>query len=244
MLVDRVQANRSAGKVPKPIPASLPDTLARKPGKALSGMASRHRSSFSFTKTANYTDAQSTKTSKGGALLSSKVRTLYLTMEVEAMTHALRSIVSWGDRPQMPPSSQSQWPCYKKQWRTWCHILLLCLTRRPCSWRHKHWMADAKVAALANNVFVTFAIKHRFFTYCIIFQKLLLSVFSLPTPLQSIPIDGVSDAACLFPWDPLKPLFFVDYFPGNREGTSVSSGFSAKRAVNRSGTIHRVTRTK
>ena len=38
---DRAQANQGAGKVPKPILASLCDILARQRGKALSRMASR-----------------------------------------------------------------------------------------------------------------------------------------------------------------------------------------------------------
>ena len=38
---DRAQANQGVGKVPKPIPTSLWDTSARKPGNALSRMASR-----------------------------------------------------------------------------------------------------------------------------------------------------------------------------------------------------------
>ena len=38
---DRPQANQGVGKVPKPIPASLRDTPARKPGKVLPRMASR-----------------------------------------------------------------------------------------------------------------------------------------------------------------------------------------------------------
>ena len=56
MPADRAQVNQGVGKVPKPIPASLRNTPARKLGKALSRMASRQnsrRSSFSFKKTAN-----------------------------------------------------------------------------------------------------------------------------------------------------------------------------------------------
>ena len=41
MPADRAQANQGVGKVPKPIPASLRDTPARKRGKALLRMASR-----------------------------------------------------------------------------------------------------------------------------------------------------------------------------------------------------------
>ena len=41
MSADRAQANQGVGKVPKPIPASLSDTLARKLRKALKRMASR-----------------------------------------------------------------------------------------------------------------------------------------------------------------------------------------------------------
>ena len=41
MPADRAQATQGVGKVPKPIPASLWDTPARKLGKALSKMASR-----------------------------------------------------------------------------------------------------------------------------------------------------------------------------------------------------------
>ena len=56
MPADRAQVNQGVGKVPKPIPASLRGTPARKLGKELSRMASRQnslRSSFSFKKTAN-----------------------------------------------------------------------------------------------------------------------------------------------------------------------------------------------
>ena len=41
MPAGRAQANQGVGKVPKSIPASLRETPARKPGKALSKMASR-----------------------------------------------------------------------------------------------------------------------------------------------------------------------------------------------------------
>ena len=40
MPADRTQANQGVGNVPKPIPASLRDTPARKPRNALSRMAS------------------------------------------------------------------------------------------------------------------------------------------------------------------------------------------------------------
>ena len=39
MPADRAQANQGVGKVPKRIPASLRETSARKPGKALSRTA-------------------------------------------------------------------------------------------------------------------------------------------------------------------------------------------------------------
>ena len=83
MPADRAQVNQGVGKVPKPIPASLRDTLARKLGKALSRMASRQnslRSSFSFKKTA-----------------LKPVSTSNLTMATKAVTQALHWTASRGD---------------------------------------------------------------------------------------------------------------------------------------------------
>ena len=136
MRVDRVQANHRAGKVPKLIPVSLWDTPARKLGKVLWRMASRHRSSFSFKKTANCKTAQSTlmaqstKTSKGGATLSSKVWTLSIktvqTIRSQPPAwqwkwrqwHVPSAVLSHGVT-DMPPSSQSQWPCFKNWKMEW-----------------------------------------------------------------------------------------------------------------------------
>ena len=110
MPADRAQASQGVGKVPRPIPASLRDTPARKPGKALSKLASRQngvRDQASHSRKPETARphsvctlmSQSPKTRQGGVSMSSKVQlpSCSLTMEVEAVTYALRWIASRGD---------------------------------------------------------------------------------------------------------------------------------------------------
>ena len=110
MPADRAQANQGVGKVPKSIPASLRDTPARKPGKALSKMASRQKRVKLLIEENSKpqdlivnTGGSATKdrsgwgfTVKQGATTIHKNRAAYmdstssLTMEMKAVTHDLR----------------------------------------------------------------------------------------------------------------------------------------------------------
>ena len=135
MPADRAQANQRVGKVPKPIPASLRDISARKLGKAQSKMVSRQnrvRDQASHSRKQQTVKPHSVHgwlshrrpvrwgfTVKQGATTIHEdsaaytVSTSSLTMEVEAVTHAvLPQEVTVG--PHMPSSSQIQCACYKK----------------------------------------------------------------------------------------------------------------------------------
>ena len=113
MPADRAEANQGVGKVLKPILASLGDTPARKPGKALSRVASRQNRVIqenSKCKPQDPTGGSVTKdqsgwdfTVKQGATTIHEdnaaytVSTSSLTMQLEAVTHALRWIAPRGD---------------------------------------------------------------------------------------------------------------------------------------------------
>ena len=125
MPADRAQANQGVRKVPKPIPAFLRDTPARKLGRALLRMASRQnrvRGQLYHSNNNNknnkninpedliaYHDGSVIKDqSRWGFTVKRCATTIHedslytvstssLTMEVEAVTHALRWIASRGD---------------------------------------------------------------------------------------------------------------------------------------------------
>ena len=116
MPADRAQSNQKEGKVPKPIPASLCDAPTRKLGKALSSVASRkngvtdqasHSENSKPQDVTVYTDSSVIKersrrgsTFKQGATTIHEDSAVYtvsifsLTMEMEAVTHALRWIAT------------------------------------------------------------------------------------------------------------------------------------------------------
>ena len=92
MAADRTQAKQGMGKIPKPIPAPVRDTPARKLAKALSRMATR-QSGFRdqaahVRKQQAYNDGSVTKDQSGwvsqiDSLLSLFVRVSFVTVELQ-----------------------------------------------------------------------------------------------------------------------------------------------------------------
>ena len=156
MPADRAPANQGVGKISKPIPASLWDTLARKLGKALSRMASR-RSRVREIKLLIqenritqhlmvYIDGPVTKDQSGrgggwggggggGTFLSSKVRlpSMNTVQPIWSRPPTCR-IARRGDSRTVSHSHHPnifiiQWPCYKK-WKVEWEALTECVNSR------------------------------------------------------------------------------------------------------------------